>query len=75
VPALAAAGRLGNRELNLNVWPYELMPRVYAVVSYDFQAERPDELDAKKGEAIVVIAQSNHEWWVEPAASDLSDLC
>jgi bud emergence protein 1 len=31
-------------------------------VSYDFQAERPDELDAKKGEAIVVIAQSNHEW-------------
>ena len=44
-------------------------------MSYDFQAERPDELDAKKGEAIVVIAQSNHEWWVEPGASDLSDLC
>ncbi|KAK8845469.1 hypothetical protein IAR55_006182 [Kwoniella newhampshirensis] len=37
---------------------------VYAIVQYDFQAERPDELDAKKGEPIVVIAQSNHEWFV-----------
>lgn len=35
---------------------------MYAIVQYDFQAERPDELDAKKGEPIVVIAQSNHEW-------------
>lgn len=31
---------------------------------YDFKAERPDELDAQAGEAIVVIAQSNHEWFV-----------
>lgn len=31
---------------------------------YDFKAERPDELDASAGEAIVVIAQSNHEWFV-----------
>lgn len=38
------------------------MDSVYAIVQYDFQAERPDELDAKKGEPIVVIAQSNHEW-------------
>ncbi|WVQ62524.1 uncharacterized protein L199_000666 [Kwoniella botswanensis] len=37
---------------------------VYAIVQYDFHAERPDELDAKKGEPIVVIAQSNHEWFV-----------
>lgn len=37
---------------------------MYAVVIYDFSAERPDELDARKGEAIVVIAQSNHEWFV-----------
>ncbi|WRT63698.1 uncharacterized protein IL334_000621 [Kwoniella shivajii] len=37
---------------------------VYAIVQYDFHAERPDELDAKKGESIVVIAQSNHEWFV-----------
>ncbi|WVQ80347.1 hypothetical protein IAT38_002452 [Cryptococcus sp. DSM 104549] len=37
---------------------------VYAIVQYDFQAERPDELDAKKGEPIVVIAQSNDEWFV-----------
>lgn len=37
---------------------------VYGVVSYDFTAERPDELDAKAGEAIIVIAQSNPEWFV-----------
>ncbi len=42
------------------------MPRapssLYAIVQYDFEAERPDELDAKAGEPIIVIAQSNHEW-------------
>ncbi|KAL4787579.1 hypothetical protein BJX76DRAFT_301233 [Aspergillus varians] len=37
---------------------------VYGIVQYDFQAERPDELDAKSGEAIIVIAQSNPEWFV-----------
>lgn len=39
---------------------------LYAVVQYDFAAERPDELDAKAGEPIIVIAQSNHEWYVRP---------
>ncbi|GAB1199739.1 hypothetical protein APSETT444_009096 [Aspergillus pseudonomiae] len=39
-------------------------PMVYGVVQYDFQAERPDELAAKAGEAIIVIAQSNPEWFV-----------
>lgn len=37
---------------------------VYGIVMYDFAAERPDELDAKAGEAIIVIAQSNPEWFV-----------
>ncbi|KAL1952467.1 hypothetical protein VTO42DRAFT_5294 [Malbranchea cinnamomea] len=37
---------------------------VYGVVLYDFHAERPDELEAKAGEAIIVIAQSNPEWFV-----------
>lgn len=37
---------------------------VYGIVQYDFKAERPDELDAKAGEAIIVIAQSNPEWFV-----------
>ncbi|KAM5432476.1 bud emergence protein 1 [Microsporum canis] len=37
---------------------------VYGIVMYDFNAERPDELDAKAGEAIIVIAQSNPEWFV-----------
>jgi len=39
-------------------------PMVYGIVQYDFTAERPDELDAKAGEAIIVIAQSNPEWFV-----------
>ncbi|GAA5808927.1 hypothetical protein MFLAVUS_002326 [Mucor flavus] len=38
--------------------------QVYGIVMYDFKAERPDELEAQAGEAIVVIAQSNHEWFV-----------
>lgn len=37
---------------------------VYGIVQYDFKAERSDELDAKAGEAIIVIAQSNPEWFV-----------
>ncbi|KAK4098314.1 hypothetical protein N658DRAFT_509653 [Parathielavia hyrcaniae] len=37
---------------------------VYGVVMYDFHAERGDELEAKAGEAIIVIAQSNSEWFV-----------
>ncbi|GAA5912706.1 hypothetical protein JCM5296_003370 [Sporobolomyces johnsonii] len=37
---------------------------LYGVVQYDFVAERADELDAKRGEPIIVIAQSNHEWFV-----------
>ncbi|KAG0169053.1 bud emergence protein 1 [Apophysomyces sp. BC1034] len=39
-------------------------PHLYGVVLYDFQAERSDELDAKAGEPIIVIAQSNFEWFV-----------
>ncbi|KAI9483298.1 MAG: hypothetical protein EXX96DRAFT_519500 [Benjaminiella poitrasii] len=38
--------------------------QIYGIVMYDFKAERPDELEAQAGEAIVVIAQSNHEWLV-----------
>lgn len=37
---------------------------VYGLVQYDFKAERPDELEARAGEAIIVIAQSNPEWFV-----------
>lgn len=36
----------------------------YAVVKFDFVAERADELEAKAGEPIIVIAQSNFEWFV-----------
>ncbi|KAF7591336.1 bud emergence protein 1 [Aspergillus hancockii] len=51
-PRMSAIGKAGSS------------PMVYGVVQYDFQAERPDELDAKAGEAIIVIAQSNPEWFV-----------
>ncbi|KAG4304408.1 hypothetical protein PORY_002118 [Pneumocystis oryctolagi] len=37
---------------------------LYGIVQYDFHAERPDELEAQAGEAIIVIAHSNHEWFV-----------
>ncbi|ORY64637.1 hypothetical protein BCR35DRAFT_334723 [Leucosporidium creatinivorum] len=37
---------------------------LYGIVQYNFVAERADELDAKRGEPIIVIAQSNHEWFV-----------
>lgn len=37
---------------------------IYGMVLYDFNAERSDELDAKAGEPIVVVAQSNSEWFV-----------
>jgi len=36
----------------------------YAIVLHDFTAERADELDAKRGDAITVVAQSNREWFV-----------
>ncbi|KAJ7237225.1 hypothetical protein B0H12DRAFT_113884 [Mycena haematopus] len=36
----------------------------YAIVLHDFMAERADELDAKRGDAITVVAQSNREWFV-----------
>jgi bud emergence protein 1 len=31
---------------------------------HDFNAERPDELDCRRGDAITVVAQSNREWFV-----------
>ncbi|KAH8928153.1 hypothetical protein BT69DRAFT_621935 [Atractiella rhizophila] len=37
---------------------------LYGIVQYDFVAERADELDARKGEPLIIIAQSNHEWFV-----------
>lgn len=36
----------------------------FAIVLHDFVAERADELDAKAGDAISVVAQSNREWFV-----------
>lgn len=40
------------------------MQPLYGIVLYNFEAQRPDELQAKAGEPIIVIAQSNLEWFV-----------
>jgi len=63
---LSQQGRdMNNQGNNINpMGGAGLGPMVYGIVSYDFHAERPDELDAKAGEAIIVIAQSNPEWFV-----------
>ena len=39
-------------------------PMLYGIVQHDFKAERPDELDAKAGEAIIIVAQLSPEWVV-----------
>ncbi|EGF97357.1 uncharacterized protein MELLADRAFT_85615 [Melampsora larici-populina 98AG31] len=33
-----------------------------AFVQHNFVAERPDEVDAKRGEPIIGISRSNHQW-------------
>lgn len=43
----------------------------YAIVQHDFTAERADELDAKAGDHISIVAQSNYEWFVAKPISRL----
>lgn len=38
--------------------------KIFAIVMYDFEAQRADELGATKGEQIIIIAQSTPEWFV-----------
>ncbi|OAQ68848.1 protein kinase activator Bem1 [Pochonia chlamydosporia 170] len=38
--------------------------KIFAIVMYDFEAQRADELGAHKGEQIIIIAQSTPEWFV-----------
>ncbi|KAJ7781599.1 scd2/ral3 [Mycena metata] len=61
----AAAGR-GPSQFDMPGSPKSPMKTqvFYAIVLHDFFAERADELDAKKGDAITVVAQSNREWFV-----------
>jgi bud emergence protein 1 len=50
-----------------SILPPSLHPKsqvFYAVVLHDFSAERADELEAKSGDSITVVAQSNREWFV-----------
>ncbi|KAH9443047.1 hypothetical protein Pst134EA_026836 [Puccinia striiformis f. sp. tritici] len=59
-PALASQPA---RDSSSNKPPAPRQP-LYGVVRYDFHPERNDELLAKKGEAIVLIAHSHHDWFV-----------
>ncbi|KAF7971047.1 hypothetical protein HWV62_22177 [Athelia sp. TMB] len=56
VPASPGAAMMSPRSPKTQVF--------YAVVLHDFVAERADELDAKAGDPISVVAQSNREWFV-----------
>ncbi|KAG6002701.1 hypothetical protein E4U21_002810 [Claviceps maximensis] len=38
--------------------------KIFAIVMYNFEAQRADELGATKGEQIIIIAQSTSEWFV-----------
>ena len=58
VPPLPSPGRLDQQPSTPKSFVF------YAIVQHDFVAERPDELDAKRGDAITVVAQSNREWFV-----------
>ncbi|KAH9991638.1 hypothetical protein BJV74DRAFT_884803 [Russula compacta] len=62
------------RSPSIRTSPPSLTPKTqafYAVVLHDFIAERPDELDAKNGDSISVVAQSNREWFVAKAIGRL----
>jgi bud emergence protein 1 len=37
---------------------------LYAIVLYDFKAERPDELDVHAGENIILCAHHSYEWFI-----------
>lgn len=40
------------------------MGTLYAIVLYDFQAEKSDELTAYAGENLFICAHHNHEWFI-----------
>ncbi|OAV96785.1 hypothetical protein PTTG_03563 [Puccinia triticina 1-1 BBBD Race 1] len=60
-PAFPSPQRARNSSPNKTAAPRQPL---YGVVRYDFHPERNDELLAKKGEAIVLIAHSHHDWFV-----------
>jgi bud emergence protein 1 len=44
---------------------------IFGIVLFDFIAERPDELGAKQGENIIIIARSTADWFVAKPISRL----
>ncbi|KAI6164998.1 hypothetical protein EDD17DRAFT_1559191 [Pisolithus thermaeus] len=55
------------RSSRISVGPSSPAPKsnvFYAIVIHTFTAERTDELDAKAGDPISVVAHSNREWFV-----------
>ncbi|ODV91128.1 hypothetical protein CANCADRAFT_14628, partial [Tortispora caseinolytica NRRL Y-17796] len=37
---------------------------LFGIVLYDFVAEQQDELDAQEGDHVIIVAQTNNEWFV-----------
>ncbi|KAG8531549.1 uncharacterized protein KY384_003179 [Bacidia gigantensis] len=63
-PSSGSVGRKSGQQIRLSALGKSTGAMVYGVVMYDFKAERPDELAAEAGESIIIIAQSNPEWFV-----------
>ena len=63
-PSTGSVGRKSGQQMRMSGMGKGNGAMVYGVVMYDFKAERPDELDAEAGESIIIIAQSNPEWFV-----------
>jgi bud emergence protein 1 len=61
VPSILASPKATTRATNSKTPKNQVF---YAIVLHDFVAERADELDAKRGDPISVVAQSNREWFV-----------
>lgn len=59
-----AAEEARKRSMSKDGSPKKSGNMVYGVVLFDFDAERADELPAQAGESIIIIAQSNPEWYV-----------
>ncbi|RKP33983.1 hypothetical protein BJ085DRAFT_13961 [Dimargaris cristalligena] len=59
---VAPGGTVPTARRNSRARPQQ--PQIYGTVLYDFDAERPDELAAKTGDHVIIIAQSNEDWFV-----------
>ncbi|KAJ1972262.1 bud emergence protein 1 [Dimargaris xerosporica] len=70
-PALSHLGPNGEGSASGRRNSRARQPQIFGTVLYDFHAERPDELAAKTGDHVIIIAQSNQEWFVAKPISKI----